>query len=156
MFQIPQEARKKIRVLSLFDGISTAYFILSHVLNLEMEVYFSSELDSDALAVQRERYFGKIVQLGPVEQLTEDLLNSLGRIDLVVGGSPCNQLARVNWRKKGFTGKTCSGINIVNSISLASQCSTTFFFFFLFYSSQMRMSHQILLETVMKNHFLKL
>lgn len=136
MFQIPQEARKKIRVLSLFDGISTAYFILSHVLNLEIEVYFSSELDSDALAVQRERYFGKIVQLGPVEQLTEDLLNSLGRIDLVVGGSPCNQLARVNWRQKGFTGKTCSGVNFVNSISLASQCSTNFFFFFLLFSNR--------------------
>ena len=79
--------RRRIRVLSLFDGIASGLLVLENHLKLEIEVYFSSEIDQNALNLQSERWGGKIVQLGDVKCLSEDLISALGRIDLLIGGS---------------------------------------------------------------------
>lgn len=101
---------RPLRVLSLFDGISTALHILTDVLHLQIEMYFSSEIDTDALQLQTHKYSGKIVQLGDAKKLdpgeNDDnyaLLNSLGRIDLLVGGPPCGDTSRVNPNRKGLS-----------------------------------------------------
>jgi len=48
---VPYEERRPLRVLSLFDGVSTAYHAL-HEMNLDVELYVASEIDGDALKVR--------------------------------------------------------------------------------------------------------
>lgn len=95
--------KRPVRVLSLFDGIATALHILKDVLHLQVEVYFSCEIDADALQLQTYKYSGEIVQLGEAEKVDPGkegdnmaLLSALGRIDLMVGGPPCGDTSRVN------------------------------------------------------------
>ena len=95
----------RIRVLSLFDRIGTGYYILSKQFDLEIEKYYSSEIDKSALRVQRHNFGDNIIPLGSVKDITSDVLNDLGRIDLLIGGSPCDQLSTVNWRRKGLNNK---------------------------------------------------
>lgn len=90
----------RIRVLFLFDGIATAMFVLLETLKLDVEVYFSSEVDTDAIQVQKLNYHGQIIRLGCVKQLTPEKVHALGRIDLLVGGSPCCDLTRNNAEKE--------------------------------------------------------
>ena len=97
--------KKKIRVLSLFYGISTGYYILQEKLNLNIEVYYSSEIDPAALQVQRENFDGRVTPIGSVTDLTDDRLKGLGRIDLLIGGSPCSDLSLVNPKRRGLLGK---------------------------------------------------
>lgn len=96
--------RKRIRVLSLFDGISTLLHILDQ-LDLYVEVYFSSEVDPKALQLQRHRFGDRITRLGSVTSVTDDKLEALGPIHLLVGGSPCADLSRVNPNRKGLKGE---------------------------------------------------
>ncbi|KAK3929344.1 DNA (cytosine-5)-methyltransferase 3A [Frankliniella fusca] len=108
-FQVVPIKKRRIRVLSLFDGISTALYVLEEKLNLDIDIFFSSEIDQKAIRIQRERWDGKIVQLGDVKKIDQTLLHSLGRIDLVLGGSPCDELSLVNWRGRGLNDPESSG-----------------------------------------------
>jgi site-specific DNA-cytosine methylase len=120
---------RRIRVLSLFDGISTALFTLEKKLNLDIEIFFSSEIDRNAICIQRERWDGKIVQLGDVTKIDEPLLHSLGRIDLVLGGSPCDELSLVNWRGRGLNGKTSiRPFTALERMTVMQRVSTTYSF----------------------------
>lgn len=94
----------KLRVLSLFDGIGTGLYVLQEKLNLDVEIYFSCEINTDALQVQKLNYHGKIIQLGCVKNMTKEKVHALGRIDLLIGGSPCNDLTRNNSKRKNFEG----------------------------------------------------
>jgi site-specific DNA-cytosine methylase len=69
-----------------------------------VEVYFSCEIDEKALRFQKIRFKDRITRLGSVELLTPDNLKKLGRIDLLIGGSPCNDLSLVNPRRRGLHG----------------------------------------------------
>ncbi len=73
-------------------------------LGLEVEKYFSCEIDEAAIAVLNFRYHKRIEHLGPVQFLTLEKLSSLGDIDLLIGGSPCNELSLANPRRKGLYG----------------------------------------------------
>ncbi|XP_034251362.1 DNA (cytosine-5)-methyltransferase 3C-like [Thrips palmi] len=95
------EDKKPLRVLSLFDGIGTGLLVLDN-LGLEVEEYFSCEIDEDALSVLDYRFYGRMTHLSTVTNLTPHKLDSLGRIDLLIGGSPCNQLSLANPRRKGL------------------------------------------------------
>ncbi|KAK3917162.1 DNA (cytosine-5)-methyltransferase 3C [Frankliniella fusca] len=90
-----------ITVLSLFDGISTGLLALDR-LGIHVGKYFSSEIDLDAIAIQRKKFFGRITEIGSVESCTEDYLDRIGPINLLLGGSPCSELSRVNPKRKLF------------------------------------------------------
>lgn len=83
-----------INVLSLFDGVSTAYIALERA-GLKIEKYYSYEIDKSALAVQNHHYSAntKFHQMGDVKNF--DVIDHLGT-DLVIFGSPCTQLSSVN------------------------------------------------------------
>ncbi|KAJ1525518.1 hypothetical protein ONE63_010326 [Megalurothrips usitatus] len=108
-FQVHPVPLRAIRVLSLFDGIGSAYQILQNSLGLKIDTYFSCEIDSDAIQVLKHTYHGRIVLLGCVKKLNAPLLHALGRVDLVLGGSPCNNLSRVNPRRLGLHEPGSSG-----------------------------------------------
>ncbi|KAJ1524664.1 hypothetical protein ONE63_011147 [Megalurothrips usitatus] len=99
-----------MRVLSLFDGISCGYFVLTSVLKVKVEKYFSSEIDGNAIRVQHHNHSDKLTMLGCVKKLQEREIDNLGHVDLVLGGSPCDQLSLVNWRRKGLHDESDSGV----------------------------------------------
>lgn len=88
-----------MNVLSLFDGISCAKVALDN-LGVKIENYFSSEIDPHAIKVSKKNH-PSIVQLGDIRNI--DVTN-LPKIDLLIGGSPCQDLS-IAKNGKGLDGK---------------------------------------------------
>ncbi|GFY49086.1 hypothetical protein TNIN_462632 [Trichonephila inaurata madagascariensis] len=93
--------KKPIRVLSLFDGIGTGKLALDE-LRIEVEKYYACEIDNDAVNVSKFHFGDSITYIGNVKNLTEGKIQSICPIDLVIGGSPCNDLSLVNPERKGI------------------------------------------------------
>lgn len=63
-----------------------------------------AQIDPHALAVQRNRFPGLITALGCVKKISnDDFLHSLGRVDLLLGSTPCSQLTLLNSRRLEFS-----------------------------------------------------
>lgn len=76
--------KEKIKVLSLFDGISCGQIALERA-GIEVETYFASEIETAPISVTQSNY-PNTTQLGNVLNIKGvDLPN----IDLLIGGSPC-------------------------------------------------------------------
>ncbi|KAL8586041.1 hypothetical protein ACOMHN_023684 [Nucella lapillus] len=95
------KTRRPIRVLSLFDGIGTGLLALQRA-GLQVEVYYASETDEQAALVAQANHGALVTQLGDVVALTKDRLAEVAPIDLLIGGSPCNELSLANPLRKGF------------------------------------------------------
>lgn len=100
-----EEKKEKINVLSLFDGMSCGQIALNKV-GIEYENYFASEIDKYAIQVTQKNY-PNTKQLGSVTELDG---TKLPKIDLMYGGSPCQDLSSSNvWtEQKGLEGKKSS------------------------------------------------
>uniref|UniRef100_A0A8C1XA80 DNA (cytosine-5-)-methyltransferase n=1 Tax=Cyprinus carpio TaxID=7962 RepID=A0A8C1XA80_CYPCA len=95
------ENRKPIRVLSLFDGIATGLLVLKE-LGIQVERYVASEVCEDSITVGIVRHQGRIMYVGDVRNVTRKNIQEWGPFDLVIGGSPCNDLSIVNPARKGL------------------------------------------------------
>lgn len=73
-----------MNVLSLFDGMSCGQIALNRV-GIEYENYYASEIDKDAIKVTQHNY-PNTIQVGDVTKL---FTTNLPKIDLLIGGSPC-------------------------------------------------------------------
>jgi DNA-cytosine methyltransferase len=73
-----------MRVLSLFDGISCGRLALERA-GIKVEKYYASEIDKHAIQISHKN-FPDIEQIGDVQEVNGA---TLGHIDLVIGGSPC-------------------------------------------------------------------
>ncbi|XP_048065483.1 DNA (cytosine-5-)-methyltransferase 3 beta, duplicate a isoform X1 [Megalobrama amblycephala] len=98
---IPAPQRRPIRVLSLFDGIATGYLVLKD-LGFKVERYIASEICEDSIAVGMIKHEGKIEYVKDVRTITRKHLAEWGPFDLLIGGSPCNDLSMVNPARKGL------------------------------------------------------
>ncbi|XP_037539704.1 DNA (cytosine-5)-methyltransferase 3B-like [Nematolebias whitei] len=98
---IPASLRRPIRVLSLFDGIGTGYLVLKD-LGFKVDKYFASEVCEDSITVSTINHDGKIVHVGDVRLITQEHISDWGPFDLMIGGSPCNDLSIVNPFRKGL------------------------------------------------------
>ena len=87
-----------MNVLSLFDGISCGQIALNRI-GITYENYFASEIDKFAIKVTMENY-PKTIQLGDVTKLNTE---TLPKIDLLIGGSPCTNLSSAG-NGKGLEG----------------------------------------------------
>lgn len=76
--------KEKINVLSLFDGMSCGQIALNRA-GVSYGKYFASEIDKHAIKVTQHNY-PNTIQLGDVTQVGG---NGLPKIDLLIGGSPC-------------------------------------------------------------------
>ena len=83
-----------LRVLSLFDGMSCGQIALRQ-LGIPVEAYYASEVDKDAISVTQAN-FPDTIQLGDVRGVDVD---KLGRIDLLLGGSPCQDFSSVGTQR---------------------------------------------------------
>ncbi|XP_051912872.1 DNA (cytosine-5)-methyltransferase 3B-like isoform X2 [Hippocampus zosterae] len=100
---VPAEQRRPIRVLSLFDGIATGYLVLRD-LGFKVDQYVASEVCEDSISVGVVRHEGKIQYVHDVRDITRKNIQEWGPFDLVIGGSPCNDLSIVNPARKGLFG----------------------------------------------------
>lgn len=98
---VPAENRKPIKVLSLFDGIATGYLVLRD-LGFKVERYVASEICEDSIAVGTVRHEGRITYVHDVRNISRQNIHEWGPFDLVIGGSPCNDLSIVNPARKGL------------------------------------------------------
>jgi len=77
---------KKLKVLSLFDGISCGQVALERA-GMNVETYYASEIDKNAIKVTMQNY-PNTIQLGDITKW-KDWDIDWSSIDLLIGGSPC-------------------------------------------------------------------
>lgn len=90
-----------MNVLSLFDGISCGQIALKRS-GIIYKNYYASEIDSKAIEITQKN-FPKTIQLGDVSKIETE---KLPRIDLLIGGSPCQSFSQTISNNKGFDGKS--------------------------------------------------
>ena len=73
-----------MNILSLFDGMSCGRIALDR-LGIKVDNYYASEIDKYAMQVSAANY-PDIIQVGDITELD---LSTLPKIDLIMGGSPC-------------------------------------------------------------------
>lgn len=81
-----------MNVLSLCDGMSCCHIALDNI-GIKVSNYFASEIDKNPIKVTLDNY-PETIQLGDVTKITEDVLKTLPKIDLVAFGSPCRSLTK--------------------------------------------------------------
>ncbi len=89
-----------MKVLSLFDGISCARVALNRA-GIPVEVYYASEIDKNAEQISHKNY-PDIIRVGNVKNVFRD---KVGKIDLLIGGSPCQDLSIAKQNRKGLNGE---------------------------------------------------
>jgi DNA (cytosine-5)-methyltransferase 3A len=77
-----------MKTLSLFDGISCGMYALQSI-GITPSHYYAAEIDGTAIKVSQKNY-PEIIRLGDVTQID---FKQLGKIDLLIGGSPCQDLS---------------------------------------------------------------
>lgn len=98
-----------MKVLSLFDGISCAMVALERV-GIPVDEYYASEIDKYAIQISQKNY-PNICRLGDVRLVTGDLDSALEEgnyvqdIDLLIGGSPCQDLSIAKRNRQGLSGE---------------------------------------------------
>jgi len=86
-----------MNVLSLFDGISCARVALDRA-GIEVNAYMAAEIDKNAIKVSEKNY-PDIIRVGSVVGLEVE-----GQVDLLIGGSPCQDLSIAKKDRKGLDG----------------------------------------------------
>lgn len=96
-----------MKILSLFDGISCARVALERA-GIPIDVYYASEIDKNAIAVTQKNY-PDTKQLGDIIQIDGRYVGSISKgIDLLIGGSPCQDLSIAKKNRKGLDGERSS------------------------------------------------
>lgn len=89
-----------MKVLSLFDGISCGMIALERA-GIDVNTYYASEIDKHAEGVSAYN-FPNIIRLGDVNNYE---LWTLPHIDLLIGGSPWQDLSIAKANREGLSGK---------------------------------------------------
>jgi DNA-cytosine methyltransferase len=87
-----------MKLLSLFDGISCARVALDKA-GIPVEKYYASEIDKYAISISQKNY-PDIIQIGDVK----DISSVDAEIDLLIGGSPCQDLSIAKKNRQGLDG----------------------------------------------------
>ena len=95
-----------MNVLSLFDGISCGRLALEKA-KIKVDNYYCSEIDKNAIIISKKN-FPENIQVGSVLDLD---ISKLPKIDLLIGGSPCQSFSMIG-KRNGMT-TTCD-IEITN------------------------------------------
>ena len=90
-----------MRVLSLFDGISCGRVALERV-GITVDTYYASEINKYVEIVSQKNY-PDIIRLGDIREI--DFTQFVGKIDLIIGGSPCQDLSIAKHGRKGLQGE---------------------------------------------------
>lgn len=89
-----------MNILSLFDGMSCGQIALNK-LGIKYDNYYASEIDKHAIQVTQNNY-PNTIQLGSVTEVKGE---DLPKIDLLFGGSPCQDLSKAKTDGEGLKGE---------------------------------------------------
>lgn len=89
-----------MNILSLFDGISCGQVALTR-LGFKIDNYFASEINQSSIFVCMNN-FPNTIQLGDVRNVRT---TDLPKIDLLIGGSPCQDLSNAKPNGEGLNGE---------------------------------------------------
>lgn len=94
-----------MNVLSLFDGISCARVALEKS-GHKVDAYFANEIDKYAIQVSQKNW-PEIKHLGDVKNVSlfEQIMIGCSHFDLLIGGSPCQDLSIAKKDRKGLDGE---------------------------------------------------
>ena len=109
-----------MNVLSLFDGMSCGQIALNK-LGVKYENYFASEIDKHAIEITMKNY-PNTKQIGDVTKIK---LSNLPKIDLLIGGSPCQDLSNAKTNGDGLNGER-SGL-FWEYIKVLKECKPSYF-----------------------------
>ena len=111
---------RQITVLSLFDGISCARVALDRLGYTDV-LYLASEVDKYASAITRYQW-PDTIHLGDITKIKRE--NLPVQIDLLIGGSPCQDLSIAKNNRKGLDGER-SGL-FWEWVRLWKECEPTY------------------------------
>ena len=94
-----------MNVLSLFDGMSCGRIALERS-GIKVDKYFASEIKPYAIEVTQANY-PDTIQLGDVQFITKETFGN-NKIDLLIGGSPCQDFSAANLVQSGLKGTKSS------------------------------------------------
>ena len=97
-----RKERKRMKVLSLFDGISCGMIALERA-GTRVERYVAYEIDENAIKVSKHNY----PQIEHCGDVTKADFTQYEGFDLLIGGSPCQDLCSMGSRK-GLAGEKSS------------------------------------------------
>lgn len=97
--------KKGLKVVSLFDGISCGRIALERA-NISVAEYFACEIKPEAIKVTMHNY-PDTVQLGDVRNIDFAAVVG-GGCDLLIGGSPCQDLSHAHSERLGLKGTKSS------------------------------------------------
>lgn len=127
-----------MNVLSLFDGMSCGRIALERA-GIKVDNYYSSEIKDYAIKVADENYpEDKENRLGDIKNIKRD---SLPKIDLLIGGSPCQDFSGANKERLGVDGEK-SGL-FYEYVRLLKECNPKYF---LLENVRMKKEHQDLIS----------
>ncbi|XP_070579606.1 DNA (cytosine-5)-methyltransferase 3A-like isoform X5 [Ptychodera flava] len=94
IFPIPLiQDKKPMKVLSLFDGISSVSVILDQ-LGVKVDHYYASEVNPIAITIaSAQQCISTVTHVPGITEITEELLSEWGHIDLLVAGSRHNEIS---------------------------------------------------------------
>jgi len=90
---------QRINVMSLFDGIACGYQALKEA-GIDVAVYYASEIDKNAIKIAKKNH-PDIIELGDINDINFN--NFIGKVDLIMGGSPCQDLS-IAGKREGLSG----------------------------------------------------
>ena len=98
-----------MNILSLFDGISCGRVALERA-NIKVDKYFASEIKESAIRCSQDNW-KDIIQIGDITkvhysngELQTEKGNYMVHIDMVIGGSPCQDFSQANIKVNGLYG----------------------------------------------------
>jgi len=109
-----------MNVLSLFDGMSCGQQALERA-GFKIDNYFASEIKPHAIKVTQHNY-PDTIQLGDIKNIKA---SDLPKIDLLIGGSPCQDFSIANKERKGLQGEK-SGL-FYEYLRLLKECNPKYF-----------------------------
>lgn len=99
-----------MNVLGLFDGISCGQVAL-HKAGIKIDRYFASEIEDKPIKVT-QRNFPETIQLGDITKIDSKILDELPEIELLIGGSPCQDLSVYKYDRGEVEGLNGSKSNL--------------------------------------------
>ena len=88
-----------MKVLSLFDGVSCGRLAFERA-GIPVEKYYASEIDKYAIQVAQKNY-PDTIQIGDVTKIN---FADYADVDIVIGGSPCQDLSIAKQNREGLRG----------------------------------------------------